>query len=143
MPDTPPTLTVLTTYLLSQVGRSARATLAARLADRDARLWHFAVLAALADFGPHTQRDLAARLSIHPSDMAKVLEDLTTSGQVARDRDPADRRRVVVTPTRVGTKALAAHLADATAVQDAVLAPLTADERELLHRLLLRVHDGG
>ncbi|WP_231591128.1 MarR family winged helix-turn-helix transcriptional regulator [Saccharothrix sp. ST-888] len=141
--ETPPSLTALTTYLLSKVGKSARTRLAERLADHGVRLWHMAVLAALADFGPHAQRDLAARLGIDPSDVVKVIDELARAGQVERNRDTADRRRVSVTLTPAGRAALTALTAEATAVQDAVLAPLTEQERVQLHTLLTRIHRGG
>lgn len=140
MHETPPSLTALTTYLLSKVGKAARARLSEQLADDGLRLWHMAVLAALADFGPHAQRDLAERLDIHPSDMVKVLDELTALGHVRRARDEADRRRVRVTVTPEGRAALAGQTAQASEVQEAILRPLDADERALLHRLLLRVH---
>lgn len=141
--ETPPTLTALTTYLLSKTGKAARGRLAAQLAGQGLRLWHMAVLAALADFGPHTQRELAERLAIDPSDMVKVLDDLTAAGHVTRTRDPADRRRVRVALTASGTSALAAQVAQAESVQAALLAPLTPQERTTLHTLLLRIHGTG
>src|SRR5690349_6735085 len=116
--ETPPSLTALTTYLLSRVGKTARGRLGARLADRGLRLWHMAVLAALADFGPHAQRDLATRLHIDPSDVVKVIDDLTAADYTARTRDPADRRRVVVTLTPTGESALTDLTAEAEAVQN-------------------------
>lgn len=136
----PPTLTALTTYLLSKVGKDARGRLADHLAAENLRLWHMAALAALADFGPHVQRDLAARLAIHVSDMTKVLDELADLGYLTRDRDGTDRRRVLVTVTAEGRAALAALTSEAEEVQDALLAPLTTDERTQLHALLLRVH---
>ncbi|MFI0943542.1 MarR family winged helix-turn-helix transcriptional regulator [Streptomyces sp. NPDC021020] len=140
---TPPTLTALTTYLLSKTGKAARGRLAAQLAAQGLRLWHMAVLAALADFGPHTQRELAERLTIDPSDMVKVLDDLTAAGHVTRTRDPADRRRVRVALTGSGTAALAAQVTQAESVQSALLAPLTPQERATLHALLLRIHEAS
>ncbi|MEU8548160.1 MarR family winged helix-turn-helix transcriptional regulator [Streptomyces roseoverticillatus] len=140
MHESPPSLTELTTYLLSRTGKQARGLIGARLAERGLQLWHMAVLAALADFGPHAQRDLAQRLAIHPSDVAKVLEELGRLGQVARERDPADRRRMVVTLTEAGLVALARLRQDALEVQERVLAPLTAAEQEQLQALLLRVY---
>ncbi|MFI6581151.1 MarR family winged helix-turn-helix transcriptional regulator [Embleya sp. NPDC050493] len=136
----PPTLTALTTYLLSRVGKTARGRLADRLAGRGLRLWHMAVLAALADFGPHAQRDLAARLAIHPSDVVKVLDELAVAEWVERVRDPKDRRRVRVSLTAAGRIALAELEADAREVQDRLLEPLNASERGVLNELLLRVH---
>ncbi|MEU8527730.1 MULTISPECIES: MarR family winged helix-turn-helix transcriptional regulator [Streptomyces] len=140
--STPPTLLDLSTYLLSRVGKTARSRLGARLAERGLRLWDMAVLAALSDFGPHVQRDLVVRLGVDASDIAKVVDQLAAAGHVARARDPRDRRRVSVSLTPSG-RALLADLDDeARAVQDEVLAPLSAAERTLLHGLLLRVHQG-
>jgi DNA-binding MarR family transcriptional regulator len=137
----PPSLAALTTYLLSRTGKTARARLATRFATRAAplRLWHHAVLAALADFGPHAQRDLASRLAIDPSDMAKILDELTAAHHVTRTRDPADRRRVTVTLTAVGRTLLAELDAEAAAVQEEVLEPLTDGERQQLNELLRKV----
>ncbi|OPC79026.1 MarR family transcriptional regulator [Embleya scabrispora] len=137
---TPPTLTALSTYLLSRVGKAARNRLGEQLALRGLRLWHTAVLAALADFGAHAQRDLAARLGIHASDVVKVLDELTAAGWVERTRDAADRRRVRVTLTPAGRAALAEQEAAARAVQEEILTPLNAEERVLLHDFLLRMH---
>ncbi|MDH6142584.1 MULTISPECIES: MarR family winged helix-turn-helix transcriptional regulator [Kitasatospora] len=140
METVPPSLLDLTSFLLARTGRTARARLAARLAEREQRLWHLAVLAALADFGPQVQRELATRLAIDPSDLVKVLDDLTRAGQVDRTRSSTDRRRIQVSLTPTGRTALAELLRRARAVQDEVLAPLDPDERALLHRLLLRLH---
>jgi DNA-binding MarR family transcriptional regulator len=138
---TPPTtLTSLTTYLLSKTGKSARTRLTARLAGRGLRLWHMAVLAALADFGPHAQRELAERLGIDPSDIVKILDELGAGGHVERTRDQADRRRLSVSLTEPGRALLAALTAEAEEVQEQVLAPLSPAERAQLHALLARLH---
>jgi DNA-binding MarR family transcriptional regulator len=139
LPLQPPSLTALTTYLLSRTGKTARQRLAERLATRHLRLWHMAVLAALADFGPHAQRDLAQRLAIDPSDVAKAVEEIGALGYVERTRDPADRRRVTVALTEAGRAALGELNAEAEAVQDELLAPLTAAERQQLTAMLGRV----
>ena len=135
----PPSLTGLTTYLLSRTGKVARGRLAGRFAARGLRLWHHAVLAALADFGPHVQRELAFRLAIDPSDLAKIVDELAGAGAVERARDAADRRRVSVTLTAAGRKLLAELDAEARAVQNDVLEPLTKDERGQLDALLRKV----
>lgn len=135
----PPSLTALTTYLLSRTGKAGRQRLAERLAERGLRLWHMAVLAALADFGPHAQRELAVRLAIDPSDIAKIVEDIGALGYVERTRDPADRRRVTVALTEAGRAALGEMQDEAEAVQDELLAPLTATERKQLTAMISRV----
>lgn len=135
----PPSLTGLTTYLLSRTGKIARGRLTGRFAERGLRLWHHAVLAALADFGPHVQRDLAARLAIDPSDMAKIVDELAGAGNVERARDAADRRRITVSLTDAGRTLLAELDTEAETVQGEVLEPLTEDEREQLDALLRKV----
>jgi DNA-binding MarR family transcriptional regulator len=135
----PPSLTGLTTYLLSRTGKIARGRLAGRFADRGLRLWHHAVLAALGDFGPHVQRDLAARLAIDPSDLAKIVDELAGTGAVERARDAADRRRITVTLTDAGRTLLGELDAQAEAVQEEVLEPLSAAEREQFDALLRKV----
>jgi DNA-binding MarR family transcriptional regulator len=139
MEETPPSLLALTPYLLSRVGKTARGRVIERLTARELRLWHLAVLAALADFGPQAQRDLAARLRIDPSDMVKVLDELAATGSVERARDQADRRRVTVTLTAAGRGLLAELTAETAAVQEEVLAPLDEAERAVLHDLLRRL----
>jgi DNA-binding MarR family transcriptional regulator len=134
-----PSLTALTTYLLSRTGKTARSRLAGRFAERRLRLWHHAVLAALSDFGPHAQRELAVRLAVDPSDMAKILDELAADDRVDRVRDPADRRRVTVTLTEGGRALLVELDAEAAAVQEEVLQPLSVEERELLNGLLTKV----
>lgn len=123
MSETPPSLLGLTTYLLSKTGKAARSRLAARLADRDMRLWHMAVLSALVDFGPHVQRELASRLGIDRSDIVKIVDDLAVAGLIDRARDTGDRRRVTVTPTPAGRAALRELQAEALTVQETLLAP--------------------
>ncbi|MEV7773535.1 MarR family winged helix-turn-helix transcriptional regulator [Kitasatospora sp. NPDC086791] len=141
-PELPPTLLDLSSYLLSRVGRVARGRLAEQLAERGLRLWDMAVLASLADVGPQAQRDLVRRLGIDPSDLAKVADQLAAAGYVERARDGADRRRVSVSITGAGRALLAELDAQARAVQDEVLAPLDAGERQQLQSLLLRIHRG-
>jgi DNA-binding MarR family transcriptional regulator len=139
----PPTLMRINAYLLSLSGKAARARVADRLAGRGLRMWHMAVLAALADFGPHAQRDLSARLDIDPSDMAKVIDQLSAPGHVGRTRDEADRRRVLVSITDRGRDLLAELVRDATAVDDTLVGGLTPAERDQLHALLLKVFNAA
>ncbi|MEV0413987.1 MarR family transcriptional regulator [Streptomyces sp. NPDC050448] len=135
-----PRLTALTPYLLSRVGKAARTLVGDRLAARGLRLWDMAVLAALADHGPQPQRDLAERLDVHPSDVVKVLDGLDRLGCVDRERDTADRRRVLASITEPGRRLLDELTAEAGAVRDELLAPLGEAEQATLHALLLRVH---
>ncbi|WP_413252762.1 MarR family winged helix-turn-helix transcriptional regulator [Streptomyces brevispora] len=140
MNETPPSLLGLTVYLMSRTGKVARGRLAERLTERGLRLWHMAVLAALVDFGPHVQRELAARLSIDRSDIVKIVDDLSVAGLVQRARDTTDRRRVMVTVAPAGRTLLDRLHVEALAVQEDLLAPLSEAERTQLAVLLRRVY---
>ncbi|GLW30606.1 MarR family winged helix-turn-helix transcriptional regulator [Actinoplanes regularis] len=135
----PPTLMGINAYLLSLSGKAGRDRVADRLAALGLRMWHMSVLAALADFGPHAQRDLSNRLGVDPSDMAKVIDQLAGLGHVGRTRDDADRRRVLVTVTTSGRDLLAQLLKETAAVDEILLSGLTSTERDQFHRLLLKV----
>jgi DNA-binding MarR family transcriptional regulator len=49
---------------------------------------HYAVLAALAEFGPAAQADIGRRLGVDRSDMVAVLNDLERAGYVTRACGP-------------------------------------------------------
>jgi DNA-binding MarR family transcriptional regulator len=124
----------LTTYLLSLSGREARRRVAARVP-----LAEFALLAALDERGPVSQRTLGERLRKDPADMVRLVDAAESSGLVARSADPSDRRRRLVSLTPEGSAALRSHFAAAGDVEDSLLAPLDGGERRVLHSLLSRL----
>ena len=67
--------------------------------------------------GDHTQRELAASIGVEDQTMSRTLDRLERSGYVERHRDPADRRRVLVTLTGTGRtacrEAVATHRSEA------------------------------
>lgn len=134
----PPRLLALPSYALSLTGRAARAAQADALAERGLRLDHVAALAALADFGPAPQRQLGDWLAKDAGDVARLLDELEREGLVARERDPADRRRQIATISAQGRRALAGALSAAARAERRSLAALDAQERAQLHALLLR-----
>jgi DNA-binding MarR family transcriptional regulator len=109
------------------------------LAGAGARKWHYAVLAALAEAGPGSQAELSRRTGIYRSDLVAVITELADLGQVERAPDDADRRRNVVTLTSAGRRQL--HRLDRliAGVQESLLAPLSAAERDDLASLLRRL----
>ncbi|MFC4060913.1 MarR family winged helix-turn-helix transcriptional regulator [Planomonospora corallina] len=60
------------------------------------------------DGGPRTQRELAARTYVEEQTIRPVLDRLERAGHITRRRDPADRRRMVVTRTERGRQAYTA-----------------------------------
>jgi DNA-binding MarR family transcriptional regulator len=138
----PPTLLALPTYLASHVGYLGRRHLVAALTEHDVRLQHFAVLMALADFGPLAQHELAERLGLNRSHLVGYLDAIEDRGLVARKRDPADRRRQYVALTEAGTTLVADLVPVVERANEELLAPLSADERRMLVELLRRVVAG-
>lgn len=57
VPQLPPSLLGVTAFLLSKVGTAGRRRMGERLRGHGIGLWEMAVLAALCDFGPASQRD--------------------------------------------------------------------------------------
>jgi MarR family transcriptional regulator, lower aerobic nicotinate degradation pathway regulator len=106
------------------------------LSNADARKWHYAVLATLEEFGPASQAQLSQRTGIHRSDLVAVINELTDRGQVERSPNPADRRQNVITLTQRGRRQLLKLDKLLAAVEDELLAPLTARQREQLTHLL-------
>jgi DNA-binding MarR family transcriptional regulator len=137
--DPPSRVRGLPSWLVAQVARRSQVLVEDALAQDGTRRQHYVVLASLAEQGQASQADLGRRLWIDRSDLHAILNDLEQRGWVARVRDDQDRRRNVVTLTRPGRAALARLDRRVQAAQDALLAPLPADERSELLRLLDRV----
>jgi DNA-binding MarR family transcriptional regulator len=139
----PPRLLAMPSYVLSLLGRAARAGSVEAVAASGPRLGHVAVLAALADFGPSSQRDLGARLRQDPSDVVSLLDDLQRRDLVRRERDPDDRRRHRVSITAAGRRALATAQRAVARREDVLLAALDDRERAELHRLAAKALAGA
>jgi DNA-binding MarR family transcriptional regulator len=135
----PPTLLALPSYLAGHVARIAHRGLVEALAQHGLRLPHFAVLAALGDFGPLAQHELADRLGLNRSHLVGYLDELQRRDHVARERDPEDRRRQQVALQDPG-RVLLRKLADIARKSEAeYLHALSADERQTLTDLLRRI----
>jgi len=111
------------------------------MASAGARGYHYRLLAALAESGPASQAELGRRSSIDRSDVVASINELAGAGFVERTADPADRRRNVVTMTPAGTEQLRRLDGVLGDIQDELLAPLSAGERDQLTRLLIRLLD--
>jgi len=135
----PPVLLDLTVYLLDKIARIGRQAVDDRLAERDLRLRHLAVMAALAEAGATSQLALGQRLRLDPSDVTGILDDLQAQGLADRTIDSADHRRRLVQLTEQGEHTLQELHTLARDVADRLLAPLTPARRRQLHNDLLTV----
>jgi DNA-binding MarR family transcriptional regulator len=129
-------LRTLPTRLLSLAATHSDRRVNEGLAGADARKWHYAVLAALDEFGPASQAQLSQHTGIFRSDIVAVVNELAERGQVRRAPNPADRRQNVITLTPAGRRQLLRLDEIIAAAQEDVLAPLSGPERAELIRLL-------
>jgi MarR family transcriptional regulator, lower aerobic nicotinate degradation pathway regulator len=136
----PENLWALTSFLLVKLGKEGSRRSCDALASEGIRLQHYAVLSTLAEFGATTQRELSDRLGFDTSDMVALLDDLSASHYVDRQRDEQDRRRHLVTVTPEGKAGLRRLTRELHKQQDEMLKPLDKHEREVLHKLLERVY---
>ena len=120
---------------LARVGRRAADTsLSGCLRPR-----HLIALRLLHERGPMPQHGLGAALSLDPSNVVGLLNELEERGLVERRRDPADRRRHIVSLSANGADELALTYSRLGLVEDELFSALSAEERATLHELLLRV----
>ena len=133
----PPSLLALPSYLLSMLAAYGRRHLEAVLAEHDLVLIHNAILAALADFGPQSQQQLADSLAFDKSHLVARIDQLQRRGLVTRTQDPADRRRNQIALTPAVLRAAGQES------QRGFLAALSAAEQETLITLLRRALDAN
>ncbi|MFD0369140.1 MarR family winged helix-turn-helix transcriptional regulator [Streptomyces sp. NPDC127114] len=138
-PPAPRLIADLPSWVLGRAAARGRGLVAAALADEGMRMWHHAVLAAVAERGPVAQAELGRSLAIDPKDMVGVLNELQTEGYISREPDPADRRKNAITATAEGRRLLARCRRLADRANEELLAPLSSDERVQFLALLRRV----
>jgi len=102
------------------------------------RLRHLIALRLLAERGPQGQQGLAEALSLDPSNVVGLLNELEERDLVVRRRDPADRRRHIVELSPAGAREVAVADERAVDVEDRLFVALTAEERATLFDLLRR-----
>lgn len=139
---TPARLRALPSWVLNQAAIAANRLTDRALANTGSHRYHFAMLAALDEFGPSSQADLGRCTAIDRSDVAAAVNTLVERGFVRRTRDPADGRRNVVTLAAAGKDHLE-HLSDLLAeAQAELLRALSATESRTVIELLSRVVHG-
>ncbi len=97
----------------------------------------------IARHGPLSPAALARRAGLHPATMTGILDRLERAGWVARDRDPADRRAVLVRPLRDRGAELFRLYAGMNRAMDELCAGYSDEELELLAGFLRRTTDAG
>jgi len=124
--------------LLDHLARVGRRAAEASMSPGGLRPRHLIALKLLSEHGPTSQQGLADALSLDPSNVVGLLNELEERGLIVRRRDPADRRRHIVELSAAGTKELCLAQTRLSRVEDDLLRTLSAEERATLYRLLAR-----
>jgi MarR family transcriptional regulator, lower aerobic nicotinate degradation pathway regulator len=128
--------------LIEYLARVARRTYDTCQSPGCLRPRHLIALSVLHERGPLSQQALGEALSLDPSNVVGLLNELEERGLVARQRDPADRRRHIVSLSAKGASELATSDAERARIEDELLAALSPAERAQLRDLLTRAAGG-
>ena len=93
--------------------------------------------------GPLSPSALARRAGLHPATMTGILDRLERGGWVARDRDPSDRRAVIVRVLRDRGAEVYRLYSGMNASLDQICADYGEPELEVLADFLRRTADAG
>ena len=93
--------------------------------------------------GPLRPSALARRAGLHPATMTGILDRLERGGWIARDRDPADRRGVVLRALRDRATEVFRLYTGMNSEMDQICAGYSDDELELLDGFLRRTAEAG
>jgi DNA-binding PadR family transcriptional regulator len=80
-----------------------------------------------------------AAVSLDPTLMVALIDELERQGLCRRTRHPSDRRRYAIAITPTGSALLEQGLAIVGEIEQEILAPLSEPERQELARMLTRV----
>jgi DNA-binding MarR family transcriptional regulator len=94
-------------------------------------------------YGPLSPSALARRAGLHPATMTGILDRLERGGWIARERDPSDRRAVVVRVLRDRYAELMRQYAGMNRSMNKVLAGYSDGELEVIADFLRRTVNAG
>src|SRR5919198_2518970 len=126
-------------FLLARLGLAFKSKALERIEQEGFEAHHYSVLAMLGEGARETQATIAAALDLDPSRLVALLDSLEERGLVARQRDPHDRRRHVVSITPAGKRRLQKLRAIVKQLEGEFFGPLAAEDREAFHGLLVQL----
>ena len=132
--DHPIALTQSPSFQIERIRRATKDEVEKALAEHGTTMREFWVLTCTLEHAA-SQTQLSELLATDASDMVRLIDSLEAHGWVTRDRDPRDRRRQIISPTKKGTK-MQAQLADVvTQAEDRALDATTTKQLKHLRKL--------
>jgi DNA-binding MarR family transcriptional regulator len=126
-------------FLLAAVGQQTMSAFRTRLEPLGIHPRAYAVLWAVSENSDPSQRELSRVLGLPPSRMVGLLDGLQDAGLIEREADPGDRRTHRVRLTDHGRRTVDRLQAEASALDDSMVADLSEDDRDRLRELVMRV----
>ncbi|MCW2993233.1 MAG: transcriptional regulator, MarR family [Conexibacter sp.] len=109
------------------------------LAEHGLSMWGYIALSHLAHAPAGTQLALAQAIRHDKTRLIGLLDELEGEGLITRTPDPADRRARIVSLTKAGATRHAAARRAIRAMEEELLAGVSATERTRLRRTLARL----
>jgi DNA-binding MarR family transcriptional regulator len=110
----------------------------ARLKDGD-----LACLDFVARKGPLSPSTLARLMQVHPATMTGMLDRLEAEGWIVRERDPGDRRAVLIRAVGGRARELMGHYAGMNDAIDRIAARYDAEQITVISDFLTRLVEAG
>jgi DNA-binding MarR family transcriptional regulator len=102
-----------------------------------------ACLDTLARHGPQSPSGLARLLQVHPATMTGMLDRLEAEGWILRERDPADRRAVVLRLLPGRIRQVMGHYGGMNGAIDRIAGSYTPDQLDVIIGFLDRLIEAG
>ena len=120
---------------LSRAAQAMETAAHRHLAAHNLTISQFGVLEALLHLGPLSQRRLAEKILRSSGNLTMVIDNLERDGLVRRERDPNDRRVMIVNLTKAGEKLIRDLLPTHVRGLTTLFGALETEEIEELGRL--------
>jgi DNA-binding MarR family transcriptional regulator len=125
-----------TGFLLKRLGWAIKARTFEAFEEAGESPYHYSILAVLEESARETQATIADALGYDRSWLVGLLDELEADGSIERRRDPADRRRHLVSLKPAGKKKLARLRGISEHVEAEFFEGLAPAKRESLHAVL-------
>jgi len=126
-------------FLLARLGLAFKTKALERIEAEGFEAHHYSVLAILGEGARETQATIADALDVDPSRLVALLDSLEERDLIARQRDPQDRRRHVVSITPAGRRQLQRLRAIAKQLEEEFFGSLSTAEREAFYEVLQKL----